>query len=421
MGRGKTWTREESATVASAWKLVSANFPSSREQNTKRFAAELHQQFIQLAPKVHHPVSEGQWAARSQTAVKTQFDVIGDDILKFNVVLLNVMECAISRGIQCEELHIIRVAIAVHLGIIPGTSQLEFDDYNDTIEADWKLYEAWRVLRTCSRFAPASWSSGLSLVAHGSSPSRATHATESKRLIRISKHDGEVKQNHRDSALFQGGDETNLQISTPFGLSAADNANTLVTVPACTTSFACATGHESVHPPTFPLPSVHTLAKSSPLVQEHRQPQAAQPVHNVQATPSLLPSPILSASVSGSSEHTEDLSSSIGLAHATPLKRKSPCDTCPLDQTETHKKILRALTCQLSENDESKVTVAKAIQSLSDALDDYNAISFLSLPGVQGHHKQKELVDILAEKYICRAKISRDRLVRQIPKHHEDA
>lgn len=155
MGRGKSWSREESEAVAKAWKLASEVITSARDQNTKRFTAELYQRFISLAPKTDAAMADGRWTSRSQTAVKTQFDAIADDIIKFNLVTSSVVEQAINRGLDISDPRILRAAIAVHLGAV-SSAVLDFDDI-DVVETDWKLFEAWRILKTCSRFAPVGW------------------------------------------------------------------------------------------------------------------------------------------------------------------------------------------------------------------------------------------------------------------------
>lgn len=154
MGRGKCWSREESEAVAKAWKLAAVEIPSPREQNTKRFATELYHRFVEFAPNDDDTAQDGRWKARSLTAVKTQFDAIGDDIIKFNHVYLKTSQQALTRGLEPENCLVLRAAIAIHLGAaLP--SPLDFSQV-DTVEADWKLYEAWCILKSCHRFTPAT-------------------------------------------------------------------------------------------------------------------------------------------------------------------------------------------------------------------------------------------------------------------------
>lgn len=152
MGRGKSWSRDESQAVATAWKQASAHYTSIREQNGKAFVNDLYNRFTQLAPS-DPEVLEGRWTSRSQTAVKTQFDAISEDVVKFNKLLTTVLAQAVRQGVTSREL-ILRAAVGKHIQAISGN--LDFDAVK-TVLSDWKHYEAWRVLSTCERFTPENW------------------------------------------------------------------------------------------------------------------------------------------------------------------------------------------------------------------------------------------------------------------------
>lgn len=153
MGRGKTWTREECEAVAKAWKHTSELIVSTWDQSSKRFVYELYKRFIDLAPSDPDAL-EGRWTSRSRTAVKTQFDVIAGDILKFNDELSAVMEQTGSHSIELGDPRVVRAALAVHLDF---TSTISFNNL-EIVETDWKLYEAWLVLKTCPRYQLVNWS-----------------------------------------------------------------------------------------------------------------------------------------------------------------------------------------------------------------------------------------------------------------------
>lgn len=152
MGRGKSWSREESEAVAKAWKLAANEIPNTREQNTKNFASLLYQSFVKFAPTSDDQTLNGRWKSRSQMAVKTQFDAIGDDILRFNHHYYNIALKASDCGFNPEEDNVLCAAIGVHLGAI-NLNMINFN-HIDTVVLDWKLFEAWCILKSCPKFMP---------------------------------------------------------------------------------------------------------------------------------------------------------------------------------------------------------------------------------------------------------------------------
>lgn len=150
MGRGKSWSRDESEAVAKAWRHVSTAIASPREQGGKRFVSALYQRFVQLAPvNLSDP---GRWRARSPTAVKTHFDSITDEVSKFNRILRHVINLPTTINVKPSPETLLRAAVAVHTHVI-HIPQLDFNNLPPAIP-EWKLFAAWRVLSASDRFAP---------------------------------------------------------------------------------------------------------------------------------------------------------------------------------------------------------------------------------------------------------------------------
>ncbi|KAI0566201.1 hypothetical protein FGB62_11g011 [Gracilaria domingensis] len=153
MGRGKSWSRDESEAVAKAWRIVSNTFSSPRDQGGKRFVHTLHHQFLQLAPASGG--ENGRWSARSPTAVKTHFDAISEEAAKFNRALRTVINLPTTVNVKPQPEAVLRAVVAVHTRVI-DIPQLDFNNLPQTIP-DWKLFSAWKVLSGSPQFAPKAF------------------------------------------------------------------------------------------------------------------------------------------------------------------------------------------------------------------------------------------------------------------------
>lgn len=347
MGRGKSWSREESEAVAKAWKQVSEHTVSVREQNSKAFVGELYRRFIDLAPSDPDAL-DGRWTSRSQTAVKTQFDAIGDDVTKFNVVLSNVMEQAIRQGVTVREQLILRAAIGKHLQATAGN--VNFDSV-DSVESDWKLYGAWRILKTCQRFAPINW------------PTMRTSM-----------------QGQRHTENSDGGPSN--QIPQSAGM---ENGNSGYSIPSPRNMQSGGTPMRTLASAAL---SMHLVGNGMPSMAP--LPQASPNAHHVERK----------AHASGQRSGARTLG-----------KRHAEDDLQGHGASKSHR---TAGLEMLSPKSGTLELVAQAICTLGDALSEYNAITLFSRPDMQGRPEQKAFFQALAEKHAVKAKIDRDELVNEV-------
>ncbi|CAN8072053.1 unnamed protein product [Agarophyton chilense] len=153
MGRGKSWSREESEAVVKAWRFVSNTFVSPRDQGGKHFIHTLYHRFLQLAPP--SSTDTGRWTARSPTAVKTHFDSIAEEVSKFNRVLRTVINLPTTVNVKPQPDILLRAVIAVHTRVI-DIPQLDFNNLPQAIP-EWKMFSAWRILAGSPRFAPKAF------------------------------------------------------------------------------------------------------------------------------------------------------------------------------------------------------------------------------------------------------------------------
>lgn len=351
MGRGKSWSREESEAVAKAWQQVSEHTVSVREQNSKAFVSGLYERFIHLAPSDPDAL-EGRWTSRSQTAVKTHFDAIGEDVLKFNIVLSNVVEQAIRRGVNVREEVILRAAIGVHLGAIAGS--VNFDSI-DSEESDWKLYGAWCILKTCQRFAPLNWP-----------------------IMRTPIHgQGQVENSNH-------GPNSHLRQS-----SAMENGNSGYSIPS----------PGNLQSGGTPMRTLASAALSMNLVAD--------------GLPSMTPLPQASPHAHHLERNsTEPLPSGQRNGPGRTLgKRRAEDDVDGQGASKCHRTSALEM---LSANSGALELVAQAVCTLGDALSEYNAIALFSRSDMQGRPDQKAFFNALAEKHALKAKLDRDKLVNEV-------
>lgn len=346
MGRGKSWSREESEAVAKAWKQVSEHTVSVREQNSKAFATEVYQRFIDLAPSDPDAL-DGRWTSRSQTAVKTQFDAIADDVTKFNAVLSNVMEQAIRQGLKLGEQLILRAAIGKHLQVTPGN--VNFDSV-DSVERDWKLYGAWRILKTCQRFAPLNWP-----------------------IVRNS------MQGQRQGEHSDGGPNNHIPKS-----SAMENGNSGYSIPS----------PRNMQSGGTPMRTLASAALSMNLVGN--------------GMPSMAPLPQASRNAHRVERNTSQPQRNIGRTRGKRYAEEE------LQGGGASKSQRKGGLEMLSPNSGTLELVAQAICTLGDALSEYNAITLFSRPDMQGRPEQKAFFHALAEKHAVKAKIDRDKLMSAV-------
>lgn len=352
MGRGKSWSREESEAVAKAWKKASENKVSAREQNSKGFVAELYQRFIELAPQDSDNI-DGRWTARSPTAVKTQFDAIGDDVFKFNAVLSNVVDQAAKQEISIPRDKLLRAAIGVHLGAIAGS--VNFDDV-DSVESDWKLYGAWRILKTCQRFTPQNWPSERR---RGRKPGRSIHGEDSE--------DGPEIHAQRSPSMENG--HGNHTLGSPTRMQTGGT----------------------------PMRTLATAALSM----------------------NLGPGGIRQLTHAGRhkrEDHGADEADGNGRDHGTHGRvGKRKAENSNTEEGRAGKQARSSVVVDmLSSGSSALEKIAEALCGLGDALSEYNAISLFSRSEMQGREERREFFDTLAEKHVLKAKLDRDKLMKEV-------
>lgn len=357
MGRGKSWSREESEAVAKAWKKASENKSTAREQNTKSFITKLYKHFVDLAP-VDAENLDGRWTARSQTAVKTQFDAISDDVYKFNTVLSEVVDHAIDRGLNVSEDKLLRAAIGRHLGAIAGV--INFNAI-DSAESDWKLYGAWRVLSTCERFVPNNWPVAQTL-AQG-----PAHEQEE------SSEGGQDSHLPQSSSMENGNGQYNM--GSPTNLHSGGTPMRTLATAALSMNLV----------PTGGIPSMRQLPQHSPNRQEREYSDARNEEH----------------------ENGRD--------SGTDIKNGKRRAESSMLRGEAGRKYARsAVVDMVSPGSSALESIGEAMHALSDALSEYNAIALFSRPDMQGRADQKAFFDAMAEKHVLKAKLDRDRLMKEV-------
>lgn len=346
MGRGKSWSREESQAVATAWKHASEHTSSTREQNSKAFVNDLYRRFTELAPS-DPDVLDGRWTSRSQTAVKTQFDAISEDVNKFNIALSGVVEQAVRQGITSRDL-VLRATVSKHLQAISGN--LDFDSVKSEV-SEWKLFEAWRVLSMCKRFAPANWP------------------------MSASPNEGHVEDSDEEPSAqpqSRGMDCGNSGYSIPSPRNLQSGGTPMRTL---------ASAALSLNPVGNGMSSMTPLSQAAP--NTHRAERR-------------------------SSQHPGGRR---GFAGRTLGKRHAEQEFRGQRVSKNHRAEKFEI---LTPNCGTLELVAQAISTLGDALSEHNAITLFSRPEMQGRSEQQEFFNALADKHVAKAKIDRDRLVNEV-------
>eukprot|EP00177_Eucheuma_denticulatum_P008750 GFKZ01015895.1.p1 GENE.GFKZ01015895.1~~GFKZ01015895.1.p1 ORF type:complete len:369 (-),score=51.42 GFKZ01015895.1:1220-2326(-) len=352
MGRGKSWSREESEAVAKAWKKASENKMSVREQNSKGFVAELYQRFVELAPQDSENL-DGRWTARSQTAVKTQFDAIGDDVFKFNAVLSNVVDQAAKQDIAIPKDKLLRAAIGVHLGAIAGA--VNFEDI-DSVESDWKLYGAWRILKTCQRFTPQNWPNDRRRGRKAGCNNQGEHS-----------EDGPDTHVQRSPSMENG--HGNHAIGSPKRVQAGGTP--MRTLATAALSMNLGPG------------GIRQLTHAGRLKRED-------------------------VGVDEADENGRDCG-----PHGRVGKRKA--ENSNTEEGRAGKQARSSVVVDmLSSGSSALEKIADALCGLGDALSEYNAISLFSRSEMQGRDDRQEFFDALAEKHVLKAKLDRDKLIEEV-------
>lgn len=358
MGRGKSWSREELEAVAKAWKAASEHAMTAPEQNSKMFVSELYRRFLEFVPSEPEAL-EGRWTSRSQSAVKTQFDAIQDDIVKFNLVLRNVMDQALNRGVTVRDDKVLRAAIGVHLKVIAGV--INFDTV-DSVESDWKLYEAWCILKTCERFVPQNWP--------------------------------RMQNNNRDNS---DAEPSNHMPNS----SSVDNGNPSFSMPS----------HGNLHSGGTPMRTLASAALSMDLhVGNGLSPM--EPLAE-QSAEAKLERGLQAVGSTGSKEGGGSEGRTLGKRRSegrTLGKQRSAADG--LGQAAA--KVQRTAGYEMNVAGSAALElVGHALCGLGDALSEYNAITLFSRPEMQGWQEQKVFFETLAEKHVLKAKLDRDKLVKE--------
>ena len=353
MGRGKAWSREESEAVAKAWKDVSSRTISQKDVNSKQFTIDLYQRFLELAPSDQATVDK-RWKSRSQMALKTHFDFIAEEVVKFNATITKVVEQALNRPNEIREHTIIRAAIGIHAGIIQ--SPIDFDNvYSD--KDDWKLFEAWKVLNTCPRYA-------------------------SKALV----HFRQISIQKTESS-----DPPNGRATQP---TSTDNENQSYMPSHNTHLQERATPMRTLASAALSMPLLTNLASMAALA-EHSSPNGTNRQNNTDKI-------------------TNTLKTQPDMEHRTSTLGKRQLPPQPNDQDISRKEPKTSSVEMLANGTRALELVAEALAGFGDALSEYNALTLFSRPEMQGRPDQKIFFDALAEKHALKAKIDRDKLVQQV-------
>lgn len=352
MGRGKSWSREESKAVAKAWMKLPASMSSSHVK--LNYTAELYRFFTEQAPNTDK--SDGRWRARSQTAVKTQFEAISDDIIKFNAKLAKVVDDALSRSVQVSNNTILLTAIGLHIRSLDGP--IDFSTLS-TSETDWKLYDAWLALKSNPKYCPINfpimrspYQSSQHPRPHSSNGATATHIPQSSSL---------------DNA--NGNYHPNSSHDLPSG--------------------------------GTPMRTLATAALSLEEVDEDTIPPLNIPVRNQQNSASIP---------KRNSIKTERLQ--LDNAKTGNAKKRSVENAL---QRETAPKVSRTanIVNMVSSGSNALGRVADALGALGDALSEYNAIALFSRADMQSRPDRQLFFDLMAEKHVLKARLDRDKWLEE--------
>lgn len=349
MGRGKSWSREESEAVAKAYVKACITFPSARDHPAKQTMQELDRQFRLLSPDQESgPASlEGRWRARSVSAVKVQFEAIAEDIAKFNAILLSVIELAKTQSLNASDPRVTRAAIAIHLGVARSNQDLNFDAIN-VDETDWKLYEAWSILKNCSRFS-----------LEVNSPKLATSKENATSIIPRGDVD-EFRDKRRERSDSCSKHDTEIR--------------------------------------SAPCPDVSPVSRDIPARKKSRLPPLSTvPSLPAKGTRTHVAAPALTSPSARTAKRKQE--------------NKDQLQTGERDTGRTKK--VRKSTSSPDDGKTFMDQIAQSLKSLAETLSEYNGIRVFSLPEMEGTSSRTTYFNLLAEKFVLKAKMERDKFVKK--------
>lgn len=344
MGRGKAWTPEESTAVAHAWRIVMANGAAT----SHGLAHALYAEFLKRIPA--NASAEGHWRARPSTAVRSQFDHIQEDILRFNTLLKKIVKDVqaahamdSSGTAPLSEDVIVRAAIGVHTGV---TKTPEFDFSSDQMrKITWKLYGAWSVLRGCPQYEFPSINPGTPV---------------SSRLQRTASR----------STTRTNNPNTSTRVEPPATVRKGNVQRHVTSTPATREK-----RKSTVEPPGQPVSkgvrgsnTTSGIGNSGGMRKESAEVARIPPTNGAPSAP-------------------------VGNGNRIPQTSTPASPSAPIDPMRS---------------------IAEAIQGFSDVLAEHNAITLFSRPELAGSMEQKLFYQAMAEKHVLKAKLERDRLVNAL-------
>ena len=143
MGKGKAWDAAELRVLAVAYANATHNPTHGADQKNEVFLGTLMTNIRRLAPAGPHP---RQYENRGDEAIYVFIrDHLKPEMNKFNIALRTVLATE-PTGVSEEQKFY--MAIAIHL---KKTNRVEYK-YRDQNPYEWRYYDAWKVLRTTSKF-----------------------------------------------------------------------------------------------------------------------------------------------------------------------------------------------------------------------------------------------------------------------------
>jgi hypothetical protein len=143
MGKGKAWDAAELRVLAVSYTNATHNPIHGADQRSDVYISTLMTNMRRWAPAGPHP---GQYENRGPEAIHVFIrDHLTPEMNKFNISLRQVLATQ-PTGVSEEQK--VNMAIAIHL---QKTNLVEYK-YKDQNPYDWRFFEAWRVLRTTSKF-----------------------------------------------------------------------------------------------------------------------------------------------------------------------------------------------------------------------------------------------------------------------------
>ena len=143
MGKGKAWDAAELRVLALSYANATYNPQQGADQRNEVFMSTLMKNIRHWAPAGPRP---GQYENRGDQAIYVFIrDHLKPEMNKFNIALRAVLATE-PTGVSEEQK--VNMAIAIHL---EKTNHMEYK-YKDQNPYEWKFFNAWRVLRTTSKF-----------------------------------------------------------------------------------------------------------------------------------------------------------------------------------------------------------------------------------------------------------------------------